>query len=714
MVEATLHPGAIAEPEEHVLPPLREDIDLYEGARTADGAPTWTLHDPVRNRFFQVGWLEFEILKRWEIGAADKIGTAVTQATPLEATAETVTALERFLRTNQLLQVDGPEARARLLGIAQAAKQDWWRWLLHHYLFIRIPLVHPDQFLTRSLPYVQFFFSRGFFTLVAIAGVLGIYLVSHQWEAFTGSFSYVFSFEGAVLFGVAVFFSKVVHECGHAYTTKHFGARVSTMGIAFLVMWPVLYTDTSESWKLPSRRQRLAIGSAGIAAELALAVFATLLWTFLPDGPLRSAVFFVAAVSWIITLAINLNPFMRWDGYYIFSDLIGIQNLQVRAFPLGRWWLRKQLLGFDEPPPEQLPRKTMRIMLIYSYATWLYRLVLFLGIALVIYHFFFKMAGIALAAVELAFFIGRPIYSELKQWFARRGEIASPRRRWFIAAGLIAVVFFLIPWHTTVVAPAVNKRLDHAQVFAPVAAQVREIHVAVGQSVAAGQLMFVLAAPDLEFQSRQAELRSTVLQSQLRRLAAHPGLLDQRLVLQEQLAEVLAQRAGYAAQLERLRVLAPIDGEVVEVFTPLEPGQWVNTSHALARVVDPGETVVQAYIREADLRRVATGASGRFYPEDPARDPFDVRVVQIDHASTRVLDEPYVASIHGGEVAVEGSATEALIPHNAVYRMRLTPEAGVISPQVVRGTVRVKGQAASLLVRAGRWVTGVLIRETGF
>ena len=143
-----------------------------------------------------------------------------------------------------------------------------------------------------------------------------------NWDVFQSTFIYFFSTEGLFLFLLAVFLAKIVHELGHAYTAKLYGLRVPTMGIAFLVLWPVLYTDTSDAWKLPNRRQRLSIAAAGMLAEIGLAGIATLLWSFLPDGPIRSALFMVATTTWIITLLINSNPFLRFDVYFFLSDFL--------------------------------------------------------------------------------------------------------------------------------------------------------------------------------------------------------------------------------------------------------------------------------------------------------------------------------------------------------------------------------------------------------
>jgi putative peptide zinc metalloprotease protein len=115
-----------------------------------------------------------------------------------------------------------------------------------------------------------------------------------------------------------------------------YGLPLAPGSRAALILWPVLYTDVTETWKLASRRQRLAVGLAGVTAELVFAIFATLAWSFLPDGPLRGAAFILATSTWISTLLLNLSPFMRFDGYFVPSDWLEMPNLHGRAFVIAR------------------------------------------------------------------------------------------------------------------------------------------------------------------------------------------------------------------------------------------------------------------------------------------------------------------------------------------------------------------------------------------
>ena len=90
--------------------------------------------------------------------------------------------------------------------------------------------------------------------------VLGTALVFRNWDVFTTSLVDTFNLEGLAAYGLALFAVKLLHELGHAFAATRYGVRVAHMGVAFLVLLPMLYTDTGESWRLKDSRQRLAIG----------------------------------------------------------------------------------------------------------------------------------------------------------------------------------------------------------------------------------------------------------------------------------------------------------------------------------------------------------------------------------------------------------------------------------------------------------------------
>ena len=145
----------------------------------------------------------------------------------------------------------------------------------------------------------------------------------------------------------------------------------------------------------------LCFGAEGTAIAWALAGLATLAWALAPDGIFRQAMLYLATTGWLLTLALNASPFMRFDGYFILTDLLDFPNLHERAGVLARAWLRKTLFGVTALDSENLSLTARRALIAFALFTWLYRFTLFLGIAVAVYLLFFKALGIFLFAHDL-------------------------------------------------------------------------------------------------------------------------------------------------------------------------------------------------------------------------------------------------------------------------------------------------------------------------
>jgi putative peptide zinc metalloprotease protein len=674
------------------------------------------LHDPARNRFYRLGWPEFEIISRWNGATADEVVERVNDETTLEVEPEDVDELRRFLFSYDLLRVTGPQMTAYLVGKAQRLRTRFGQWLLHNYLFMRSPLLRPDRALTAAYPYVEKLYSRGVGLTVVAVGLLGLYLVARQWDVFRGTFVDLFTVEGAVWFAITLSCLKVVHELGHAFTAKRFGLRVPTMGVALLVMVPVLYTDVNESWKLTSRRQRLAVGIAGVTAELCCAALALCAWGFLPNGPARSAAFLIATSSWITTVLINLSPFMRYDGYYVLSDWLETPNLHMRAFALARWWLREKLLGLGDDPPEDLPASRQRLLIVFAYLTWLYRFALFLGIAAIIYHVAIKALGVAMMVVEVGYFLVRPVAAELSMWWRRRADLRLTPRTMLTLTGAAAVVaLFLVPWRSGIEAPALLKSDQRVDVFVPeFGARVDAIRVTDGQSVDKGAPMIRLVSPDLDYKIAHTRADLDIFEWQMSSKGLDAELLARSQVTGQEYAASLAAYRGLLAEKAKLDVDAPVAGKVVDIVEGLEPGMWVAPKSRLASVIDPHAITVDAYVDEADLDRIAAGDDATFRADADNRIEVPLRVVEIARASSRTLPDPYLASIYGGPITVRTPKQNELVPDRTLYRVTLAPRGEAPPPRrVLRGHVILRGEAVSIAQRTWRSVHAVIIRESG-
>jgi putative peptide zinc metalloprotease protein len=693
-------------------PALREDLRLFRAAPNRDGSPAWMIHDPVSNRFFRIGWVEFEVLSRWSLGDPERIVAAITGNTPLRIDASDVAHTVEFLRRQQLLRVDDPGGVALLEAVARQANPARWKWLLHNYLFVRIPLVRPQRFLGWLAPRVGFLYTRGCRLAVLLATLLGLLLAARQWDVFIHTFGDMMSPAGIAGFGVALLVAKSLHELGHAVTATRLGVRVAHMGVAFLVLWPMLYTDTGESWKLADRRDRFRIAAAGMAVEFALAGLATLAWGLVDDGALRSALFFLATTSWVLTLAINASPFMRFDGYFLLSDALDLPNLHARSFAFARAALRRWILGLREPDPEVLEPALRRFLVGFAFATWLYRLVVFVGIAVAVYHVFFKALGLLLFAVEIAWFVLRPLWSELVVWRDRRSEVGRARGIALLLVLAALVALLALPWRSAVRAEAWLHSAQQQRLYSPFAARLVELPAE--GPVRAGARLALLDSPDTRSRAEQAGILAAALalqrdQSIGRRIDA----AEKAVRLGEELARQLAELGAQRGELARLELRADFDGQVVDLDPELRPGGWVSANEPIAMVIDPDAWVLDAMVEQRDLDRVRVGAVATFY----RRGDWEVlrgEVVAIDSARAQRLPDPMLAADRGGRIPVLRGDDGRETPRDALYRVRIRIEGAPSQLRSGLGSARIEGEPRSVLAEAFRSVAAVLVRESGF
>ncbi|WP_277590190.1 biotin/lipoyl-binding protein [Pseudomonas chlororaphis] len=696
------------------LPGLRADLQLSPAAPALDGSPRWILADPVRGRYFKLGAAAMRLLRHWSLGDANQVLRAANREPGLPLGGAELEELLGFLRSHDLITALDPQQRASYELKAAAQHQSLWQVLLHQYLFFRIPLWRPDAFLNRVWPWLARFGPGLLRYGLPLTLGLGVFLVSRDWQRFLATFPHLFSLGGALAFGVALFFAKLCHEFGHAFMAKRAGCRVQSMGVAFMVLLPMFYTDVSDAWRVNDRRARLLIGAGGVLAELLLASIALLAWSLLPDGPARTAAFMLASATWITTLVINLNPFMRFDGYFLLSDFWEVDNLQGRAFALCRWRLREALFGYRQPAPEPWSPAMQRRLLWWGYGSWLWRAVLFFGIALAVYHLFFKLLGIFLMLVELVWFIFLPIVREWREWWTHREQAHAPRVLLSGLGLLAALLLVAVPWRGSVEVPAMLEAGRASALHAPVAARVRQVNVSDGQAVSKGQVLVELESPDLASRQTIARREIEIQQLQMRRRAGRSETAADAGIVEQQLAEAVAEYRGLSAQRERLLLRAPEAGQLRDLLPQLQVGRWVSPKEPLARVVEPGARL-RGFLAEADLWRVAPGATGRFIADDPMHPALEVQLTEVDTNGVAYIDQEALTSDHHGPIAVRRNESRRAEPVQAQYGARLKVlDASVTPSQPLRGVVVLQGRGESLLGTAWRRLAALGVRESGF
>ncbi len=712
----------LKEKKELFIPRLRQDLQLNP-APPEDGAPVWTIYDPGANKYYKIGWMEFECLARFprcQKGA--ELVARVRAETTLEPEEDDIAALVQFLFSHGLVQSETPGFVEYLSQQKEKRHKPLWERLMHGYLYFTLPLFKPQKFLRAAYPYVSFMFTRTFFTGVLLLLGYGIYLSLQRFDEVGHTFMSYFTLEGVFYLLLTTIVVKVVHEMGHAFMATKYGVQVTTLGIAVMVLYPVLYAETSNSWRMQDRRQRINISMAGVMAEITLASVALLLWHMLPPGMAQSICFMVAVVSLAASLVVNTNPLMRFDGYYLICDLVGIDNLQDRSIAFAKWRLRRLLFGWDAEPPELVPDERRNFLILFGTSLIIYRFFLFTGIAFIVYFLFLKPVGLILFLVEVLFFILFPIVRELRVWAANSKIIlSSVRGKMLLVLALVSCVIAFMPAQESVEVPAVLHAGKYTRLYPPASAQMVEIATSTGSHVKEGQVLFRMVSPDLDHKIEKARMKLETLQSIRDREQATQELVRKRPTLEAEIYSSRKEVEGIEVQKKKLEVTAPFDGVVRDLDPYLREGAWVSATQMIAVVLGPESLTLSGYVSEEDVPRLGKAAQGWFYAEFTPFARFPVKLTKIEDNDSPDIYWPELASVFGGPLPAERSHDGRglrPLPGHPLYAAQFSlvdgEENAALPSFTARGIVVLEAAPVSVISLLGQRFMSLIVRESGF
>jgi len=637
--------------EQLILPKLREDLQLIEG----DQDPitferSWMIYDGLQHRYFKISSRIVHLLGVWVPGAnadefRDGLGGDLSDVTDTE-----LRELVSFLASQNLIQLDSEVASQYLLKQHQSKQKSWISRLIHNYLFFRIPLVRPQQFLRNTAWVPKLMMLPLVVWGIWLFGLFGVGSIVTQFDQFWSTFSLLLSWEGAALYAVCLAVVKSLHELGHAYAATRYGARVSSMGIAFLVLFPVLYTDVTDAWRLTDRYQRFKIAIAGIATEFHIGLVACGIWALSDSDLVRSVAFVFATTSLIASVIVNISPFLRFDGYFAMSDLVGVENLQTRSFAMAKWRLRRFLFGFQESPPEQFEPTLRRTLTLYAFGTWIYRFFLFLGIAVLVYQLAFKVLGIILFVIEILYFILLPIAREAIYVVKNAREM-----RWtstsglslLIAVALIGAVF--VPQVNRVHIPVVLTDADYQPVFAPESAELNELFVREGEWIEKGQLIARLRDQQLLFERQRTQVLLERYADELKDASVASSGQEGQRVFMRQIARYQETLDSIDKRLANLEIRAKTSGQIRGNAAP-HLGQVIEKGALLFEIVPLQKSLVIGYLPTEYRDALSPGDSATLIRGVGALGSQPLRVATVDIVAAQTVEYPELLSSWGGEL----------------------------------------------------------------
>jgi putative peptide zinc metalloprotease protein len=583
-------------------------------------------------------------------------------------------------------------------------------------LAVRFPLIDPDMFLSATMPLVRPLF--GWFGVLLFLGFLGYALVQLgiYWEPLTENVAdRVLAADNIVLLILTYPFVKALHELGHAYAVKRWGGEVHEIGVMFLVFTPVPYVDASDASQFREKYRRIVVGAAGILVEVFLASVAMLVWIHAQEGLVRAFAFNVMVIGGVSTVLFNGNPLLRFDGYYVFADLIEIPNLGQRANRYVGYLVQHYLFGIEDVENPVTAPGEPKWLLSYAIASFIYRLFIVAAIVIFVANIF-PLIGVVLAIWSLFVMFGVPLAKHA--WFL----LTSPKlrrkrgRAMAVTAGAIGAVAAgatLVPLPYATLADGVVWTPREATIYASSAGHVASLLVKPNRTVAAGTPL--LRLEDSVLEARFAALEAKAVELRFRIEAVPFDQPAEARVVRERLKKAEDDLAHIRSLLDDLEVRSPSTGRFVLPDAEAEDlvGRYYDKGERIGYVASFSDPVLIVVVpeEEADLVRSDTHAVEFRFADDPAT-VWPARIRREVPEITEELPAAALATIGGGALSVQPGQPDTLRSLTKVLQLELEFD-GPREVPVMGGRVHVlfRHDDRPVAVRAWRALRQLFLRE---
>ena len=647
--------------------------------RQSGDAVTWICEEEVTGRFFQLGVPQYTFLSM--LDGRRSVSTALMKTATLlreHAIDESEAAnLCKWGIESGLIETEiGNSAARREEQQQQIQKQQLVSWL--NPMMLRIPLFDPDRVLTKLESILGFLVSPVGMLIWLVVVVSGFFQLLMRWNDFFLNRVNSFSAIDIVWIVLTAVVLKLIHEAAHGVICKKFGGRVKSCGILILLMIPMPYVDVTSSWSFPNKWQRILTAAGGMVAELFIAAIACFVWASSSPGPLQYHAGNVIITATLLTLLFNVNPLMRFDGYYMLSDFLEIPNLSTH----GRQWLKgvskRAFFGTSATP---VMETGMRAFIVKAYGVlamlWFVSIAIGLSIGA---SSLLEGFGLIIALIGIVLWVGIPLV-KLFTYAIKGTKTETPNRVWFASACTITAMLllgFLIfcPAPSIVSAPIVVDYDPLGVVRAKATGFANTIHVRDGDRVQKGDLLISLENPELKL-----ELKSLLIDIRISKISAKAFLTRERLgdlqLEQQSLASMEKRRAELEDQIANLDIVATEDGIILDADLSTLTGKYFHMGDEILSIGSPAEIHAIALTRQEDIAWIEENPEVDVELRIWGRSKNQVIDGRIKHVNPRARDdlphEAFSASA-GGPLAV--------VPREQVEEANETGDMKLTEPRV--------------------------------
>lgn len=525
---------------------------------------TWyVLQDHASNRFHRFTHEAYVVIKLMnDTHTIQDIFDISTEQMGDDAPTQTeIIQLLGQLYTADMLQCDISPDTTELFKRYEKHEKQKLKQTLKTPLAIRIPLLDPDRFLEKYSPYVKHIFNLPGLFIWFVVVVLALVLVGLNWVELTENVSdRVLAPQNLLLIWLIFPLIKSLHELGHGFATKAWGGEVHEMGLMLLVFMPVPYVDASSASAFREQKKRAIVGAAGMMVEVFVAALAMFVWLAVEAGMIKSIAFNVMLIAGISTILFNGNPLLKFDGYYILTDIVEVPNLATRSNKYIMYLIQKYLYGVKEIVTPASSDGEKRWFSFFAIASFIYRMIIYFSIILFIAgKFFFIGVLLALWAIATMFVI--PVFKGLHYLF-RSNQLNQTRSRALAYTSSIIFSLFVflfvipLPWHTVV--DGVVWAPEKSTLRMGTSAFIGKVLVKDGDKVTKGQALIECKDSMLSLEIKKKKYELSELRAQQR--AFKRSDLVQVGIVDAEIGRVSSELKRAREREGELIIRAPIDG----------------------------------------------------------------------------------------------------------------------------------------------------------
>ena len=538
------------------------------------------------------------------------------------------------------------ETKSKLLGI----------------MFARFPLLDPDDFLKHVLPFFRPFIGPLGAFIWSVVVVAAIKVVIDNFDTVKVQSQGILSPGNLFFLYLSMVVIKTIHEFGHALVCRRFGGEVHVMGVMLLVFTPIPYMDATSSWSFRSRRQRILVGAAGMIFELFVAACATFIWAYTGSGTVHSLAYNMMFIASFSTIVFNINPLLRFDGYYILSDILDIPNLHSSGKQQLTHLVEYYLFGCKKSHSPATSFREAFWLTFFGITSGIYRIVVFAGILLFVADKFL-LFGLMMAVVCIFSWVLVPA-GRLFRYLTSSPRLERTRNRAaFVTIGFVATVFILLgkfEYPNRFRAPGVLETETHPSVINESQGYVTEILVPTGSHIDQGQALLRLHDPELDFEiaGAEAQYNQTLL---LKRRSVSEDSTD--IVSINSRIEAIEKRLQYFLQRRKsLVVRANQSGIWTAPLLEEYLGMWMPRGTVLGQILNQDKFQFSAIVSQQEASRLFEKRIGQveIRLKGQAKSVLPVADLKIIPAEQSMLPSAAMGWAAGGDIAVDVSDPSGL------------------------------------------------------